>query len=376
MSAALGAAFVLAACTPVGPPPPTTTTTMPVSDTPQIVAFGPTRALGTAPLTTAFVWSLSGPEGSTLTCTLDVDDDGAPEAVVSPCTNSSIRSTTYATSGARTARLTVTDGTTPTEATADVTVSPPAADAFDVTVRFGGTPTPTQQAAFTAAAARWSEVIRTGLADVAVDAAAGSCVEGAPAYAGPVDDVLIEAIVAPIDGPGLILGQAGPCLIRTAGGLTAYGVMQFDVADVAELEATDRLEAVILHEMGHVLGFGTLWGPLVVGAGSGYPSFVGPVARGAWNAIGGSGDAVPVEGSGGPGTADAHWSEAVFDNELMTGFINGTSNPLSAVTIGSLADLGYGVDLGAADPFGTPALRAPSTATPWRGVLLRPIGEV
>ena len=44
----------------------------------------------------------------------------------------------------------------------------------------------------------------------------------------------------------------------------------------------------------------------------------------------------------------------------MTGFLNsGVSNPLSQVTVRSLADLGYSVNVGAADPFSlTLSLRA------------------
>jgi hypothetical protein len=41
-------------------------------------------------------------------------------------------------------------------------------------------------------------------------------------------------------------------------------------------------------------------------------------------------------------------------NELMTGFLNAGTNPLSAVTIESVADLGYAVNVGAADPWPTP----------------------
>jgi hypothetical protein len=60
---------------------------------------------------------------------------------------------------------------------------------------------------------------------------------------------------------------------------------------------------------------------------------------------------VPVENSGGAGTRDAHWRESVFNNELMTGYLNSGTNPLSRVTVASLADLGYQVDPNAADAF-------------------------
>jgi hypothetical protein len=60
---------------------------------------------------------------------------------------------------------------------------------------------------------------------------------------------------------------------------------------------------------------------------------------------------VPVENIGGPGTAGAHWREATFGNELMTGFVNIGGMPLSQMTVGSLRDIGYQVNPFAADPF-------------------------
>jgi hypothetical protein len=62
---------------------------------------------------------------------------------------------------------------------------------------------------------------------------------------------------------------------------------------------------------------------------------------------------VPVENTGGGGTRDSHWRESVHNAELMTGWIEGggTPNPLSVITIGSLADLGYAVNMEAADPY-------------------------
>jgi hypothetical protein len=75
---------------------------------------------------------------------------------------------------------------------------------------------------------------------------------------------------------------------------------------------------------------------------------------------GGSYSSVPVEGCSttgtpagcGEGTRDSHWTETIFDTELMTGWIDsGASHPLSATTIASLGDLGYTVDLTQADDF-------------------------
>jgi len=70
-----------------------------------------------------------------------------------------------------------------------------------------------------------------------------------------------------------------------------------------------------------------------------------------------------------PGTADAHWRESIFGPELMTGFVNHGAMPLSAITVGSLADLGYTVNPLAADPFVVPTSAThtvvPSKTTPW-----------
>jgi hypothetical protein len=183
-----------------------------------------------------------------------------------------------------------------------------------------------------------------------------------------VDDVLILADLQPIDGPGGILGRAGPCVTRLANNLPVLGVMTFDTDDLDDLVSFDLLEEVVVHEMGHVLGIGTLWpvqGLLAepVSQGGTDPHFTGAQAITAFNAAGGTDypdQKVPVETEGGPGTEDSHWRESVFDNELMTGFINLGANPLSAITVRSLADQGYTVNPAGADPYtlALPGLRA------------------
>lgn len=65
---------------------------------------------------------------------------------------------------------------------------------------------------------------------------------------------------------------------------------------------------------------------------------------------------VPVENTGGVGTRDSHWRETIFKNELMTGFVGGKPNPLSRVTVASLKDLGYVVDLSKAEKYKLPDL--------------------
>jgi hypothetical protein len=71
---------------------------------------------------------------------------------------------------------------------------------------------------------------------------------------------------------------------------------------------------------------------------------------------GGAPRSVPVEDQGGPGTRDSHWRERTFGPELMTGYVSrpGVLNPLSRVTVASLADLGYVVDVTAAEAYALP----------------------
>jgi hypothetical protein len=197
---------------------------------------------------------------------------------------------------------------------------------------------------------------------VPLTADAGTCGDNSPEVEETVDDLLILATVEEIDGPGATLAQAGPCYIRTGNSLTIMGLMRFDEADLADLEAVGALRDVIAHEMGHVFGIGTLWElqDLLADAtlsGGTDPHFTGSEAIAAFNAVGGtaySGAKVPVEDEGDAGTADAHWRESVMDHELMTGFVSldaPSSNPLSIVTIASLEDQGYTVNSSAADPY-------------------------
>jgi hypothetical protein len=234
--------------------------------------------------------------------------------------------------------------------------------AFDITLRFISSMSDSQARAFVDAKERIQQFIvgDLPLQNVSLSAAQmASC--GGVSVQQDVDDVLILAEVGPIDGVNNVLGQAGPCYVRSPGTpWPVVGHMMFDTADLDALEAAGRLEYVILHEMMHVIGFGTIWtdmGLLLNPATSGGtdPTFSGTNAianlatynNGAFY----SGAKVPVEATGGAGTRDSHWRESVFNHELMTGYLDTGVNPISATTIGSFQDLGYGVDVTKADAF-------------------------
>ena len=214
---------------------------------------------------------------------------------------------------------------------------------YNIDLKFLVPVTPEQEAVFENAAARWERII---IKDVpSFTGTVPSAFTGfPPAIDGTVDDIVIEIVLAPIDGPGSILGQAGPRFVRTSDFLTLSGVMFFDVDDLDFLDELDLFEEVIIHEMGHVLGVGTLWdagGRDLRKDEEGNPYFAGKKANVFWNAEGGTFE-LPVENQGGPGTRLSHWRESVLNNELMTGFLNLGENPLSRITAGSMRDLGYG----------------------------------
>jgi hypothetical protein len=122
-----------------------------------------------------------------------------------------------------------------------------------------------------------------------------------------IDDLLIEAQGADIDGPGRVLGQAGPTNLRpTSAGTSAFlpakGIMSFDSADLAQMEADGTLVDVITHEMGHVVGIGTIWEDkgLLTGAGTTDPRFSGTNAKKEYGILKGTGPTPgPVENGGG-----------------------------------------------------------------------------
>ena len=225
----------------------------------------------------------------------------------------------------------------------------PSGSNFQITVVFpDNSLTLSQQRVFTLAAQRWSEIIVGDLPEVT--------------YEGRViDDLEITAKAPDLDGPSGLLGQAGFTQLRTTGTkLPFLGVMEFDSADVQSMMGDGTFQAVVQHEMGHVLGIGGLWRTknLVANYGTTNPVYTGAKGVAEYNKLlrFGGANSVPVENLGGAGTYGSHWRESVFGAELMTGYADGdgVKMPVSRMTVGSLEDLGYTVDYAKADPFTLP----------------------
>ena len=217
---------------------------------------------------------------------------------------------------------------------------------YAIELRFLDGLTGSQQGLFEAAAGRWRAVIQNNQEPLQVltDNIAG---------------LLIEVRGVEIDGVGTIAGHGQPTVFRPQNLIPAKGRLEFDSADLARLESEGLLVDAVAHEIGHVLGIGTLWTRLnlLAGGGSPNPGFIGNRARREFATLLGQDTApqVPVENSGGLGTEGTHWREQVFGNELMTGFLATQGNPLSRLTLSSLEDLGYSVIIEAADPYVLPS---------------------
>ena len=289
-----------------------------------------------------------------------------------------------------------------TNSTLTVTLGDPV-EPFNLELVFIDNGTPSQDQAFLEAAAIWSSVIVGDIPDYDLGSEvipSNACIDGMPSVGGVIDDVIVYAAIRPNDGEGKTLAKAGPCFVRNGSGLPIIGVMEFDEADLDRLELDGDMREVVLHEMGHVLGLGTIWSrrdllqdPSTSGSGEectvfdpdADTHFIGALAIQAFDEAGGTGyggSKVPVaNGELGAtcSSADGHWRESVMRTELMTPFLNSQSvNPLSAITIQSLADLGYAMDETQAEPYTLPSIitqaPAPDAVSPADGSRLIDLG--
>ena len=222
-----------------------------------------------------------------------------------------------------------------------------------------------QKALVRQAADRWEEVIVGDLPNVnfasnPINEWIGSPLNATIRVNDVVDDVRIFVGVQPMDEE--VWGAGTPLRIRFPSYLPSVAAFVLNPDVLEGWMPDDDLYALILHEMGHCLGFGTIWDDLGLLKNSSVynPSadtyFFGFQARQAFDQFGGRayrGRKVPVEQDG-----SGHWRWSVFGDELMIGrWVWPYATPLSRITVASMADIGYEVNFNAAD-----AYRVPSTA--------------
>jgi hypothetical protein len=238
----------------------------------------------------------------------------------------------------------------PSDTLLEAQATEPANEPFNITIRYNQNVPVFLQTIVNTAKLRWESVITKGLIGIQGGYEAGSCLDD-KAFSGAIDDVQVIIAVRPLDGPGGVLASAGPCLFRSLSfpenpGLPAISFIVFDTADIY----TPKIFDIAFHEMAHTLGHGTVWNvqSLIKNSGTAKPLFAGRNAAREYRRLGGRG-LVPLEP-----VIEEHWDEALFDNELMTPVIEPGPNFLSRMTIASLKDMGYSVNLFAADVYSLP----------------------
>ena len=208
---------------------------------------------------------------------------------------------------------------------------------FDVDVEVGAGLPSTFNAIAEAATNIWSQVIVGDLSD-----------QVHPTTGNVIDELYIEFQAgllgaSPSDGTNGTLANAGPRNFRGAGdanpNLPYRGEVGIDMADINNPDLLD----IVVHEIGHVLGFpgSTPFQNLITPAG-----FTGSNAVAEFVALGIDplATAVPLDAN------EAHWAESVLGNEVMSQYA-GPQYYLSRVTIGAFEDIGYEVDYAGADTY-------------------------
>ncbi len=242
--------------------------------------------------------------------------------------------------------------------TGTVTARAVAASAYPIDFLFdAGIPT-SQQQIFIAAADRWRKVIVGAQSNVLISYPLNGCGGDSPAISQTTTGLVVVVHIKAIDGPGGVLATTGVCGWRSGSLLPDLAYMTYDVADFVGQVADGTALQTVTHELGHALGWGgaTPWTNLRLRFGSADPVFKGTLSLAVFSANGGttySGEPVPLENTGGAGTAGAHWRESVMGRELMTGFLQSgqAKSPLSLTTLWSMADIGYTISTNGYDDY-------------------------
>ena len=202
-------------------------------------------------------------------------------------------------------------------------------------------------------AAWWDRNWSSSLGDVLVDDA--------------VDDV--QVFVSDPLADDDYWGRGGPIQRRFKDGTYFPILSGIEIYQDLMRQPNDTISKVIIHELGHALGFGSIWNALNLlenpsGERAAYlplvdTYFSGAKAITAFNWAGGNryrGNKVPVENDPDLGlgySRDSHWRESVMGGEIMTSVLDG-GRSMSTITIQAMADMGYEVDVSEAESYSVP----------------------
>lgn len=201
------------------------------------------------------------------------------------------------------------------------------------------------------AAKRWAQMLWHTVNTARAFPASFGCV--------PTDMVVTDSIVIAVKVDSMNASYAavgGSCLTDYAGPnfVSRGGHITFSRDWVARTTDTLSLRYVATHEIGHVLGSGTISNYPALGYGknvmvrdtiNGPPFFVGPNALAAWAKLGGTGwrnlPGVPLAPySVYAASAFAHWETTFSSGETMN---PGSGPATSILTLGQLKDIGYSI---------------------------------
>ena len=185
-------------------------------------------------------------------------------------------------------------------------------------IRPVGSLDPDVLAAFEWAASRREDSIVRGLSDMSVTLGAGSCGVNSTGTDEVVDDLIVEVSMSSETYPS----AAWRPVTSGPDNLPRYGFVEVNPELLPGLRTLEVVDEVALHELGHVLGFGTVgqWYGLVAGGNTVDPRFTGPRALAEYSALGRSGG-IPVMTI--DGVMQPHWESAFFE-EIMASVLDGS----------------------------------------------------
>ncbi|PTA69622.1 excalibur calcium-binding domain-containing protein [Deinococcus arcticus] len=233
---------------------------------------------------------------------------------------------------------------------------------FVIDTRFLGRPLSAgQRATVQEAATRVGALIQSPYKPVKLDLPADSCDDGLPRLKETVRRFFVFVVVKPLADD--LYATAMPCELHDGSFLPIYGVIDLNARGLNELSRAELLDTMV-HELLHALGVGTLWEPesrVSLSGEADERSFVRPQGRSwvytapralaAYRALGGQGNGIPLDADAG------HWAGPTVCAEILSGSAGDYTervNPVSAITLGALEDLGYQVNRAAASPFRLP----------------------
>lgn len=213
----------------------------------------------------------------------------------------------------------------------------------------------TIQTALDSAASKWNDVIRTELDDIVFEydtTLPTSCGIDYTINAGTTIQNLLVILQVVEGGSVDKVLQSNPCIFAESDDGTYFprvGVITLDADNFTGYieKGSTFLEDFFVHEIAHVLGVGTMWKPYHLLDGSDYNGDAGVWG---YKQVGGalSVESVPIEVDE---WGTRHWDETYFDNEVLSGHIDGRSRPLSLLTVNSLRDIGYEIYVLNADDY-------------------------